>query len=56
VGGLQASDKSNPLLRMDEFGGKLVTFFRGVPVKSCDALLNAEARTIPKRHADCFFP
>jgi len=43
---IQASYKSNLLLRMDEFGGKPVTTFRGVPIKTCDALLNTEARVV----------
>lgn len=41
---LQAMNKTNVLLRLDEFNGKPVTSFRGIPVRTCDALLNTEAR------------
>jgi len=41
---LQAMNKTNVLLRIEEFDGKPVTTFRGVPVRTCDALLNTEAR------------
>lgn len=40
---LQAMNKANVLLRLDEFDGKVVTTFRGVPVKTVDAILNTEA-------------
>lgn len=30
-------------LNIQEFGGKMLTTFRGVPVKKCDAILNTEA-------------
>lgn len=43
---IQATYKTNVLLRMDEYDGKPVTTFRGVPVKTCDALLNTEARVV----------
>ncbi len=43
---IQATYKTNVLLRMDEYEGKPVTTFRGVPVKTCDALLNTEARVV----------
>ena len=41
---LQAMNKTNVLLRMEEFEGEVVTTFRGVPVRTCDAILNTEAR------------
>ena len=41
---LQAMNKTNVLLRLDEFNGKVVTTFRGIPVRTCDAVLNNEAR------------
>ena len=40
---LQAMNKTNVLLRIEEFDGKPVTTFRGVPVRTCDAILNNEA-------------
>lgn len=43
---LQAMNKTNVLLRLDEFNGKPVTSFRGIPVRTCDALLNTEARVV----------
>src|SRR6266699_6407925 len=41
---LQAMNKTNVLLRIEEFDGKPVTTFRGVPVRTCDAILNTEAQ------------
>ncbi len=41
---IQAVNKSNVLLRMEEFDGKPVTTFRGIPIRTCDQLLNTEAR------------
>jgi len=43
---IQASSKSNLLLTMNGFAGKPVTTLRGVPVKTCDAILNTEARLV----------
>jgi len=43
---LQAMNKTNVLLRLEEFDGKVVTTFRGVPVRTCDAILNNEARVV----------
>ena len=40
---LQAMNKTNVLLRLEEFDGKVVTTFRGIPVRTCDAILNNEA-------------
>ena len=41
---LQAMNKTNVLLRLEQFDGKVVTTFRGIPVRTCDAILNNEAR------------
>lgn len=41
---LQAMNKTNVLLRIEEFNGKPITTFRGVPVRTCDAILNNEAQ------------
>ena len=40
---LQAMNKTNVLLRIEEFEGKPITTFRGIPVRTCDAILNNEA-------------
>ena len=40
---LQAMNKTNVLLRIEEFDGKPVTTFRGIPIRTCDAILNNEA-------------
>lgn len=40
---LQAMNKTNVLLQLREFDGKVITTFRGVPVRTCDAILNNEA-------------
>ncbi len=39
---LQAMNKTNVLLRLEEFNGKVVTTFRGIPVRTCDAILSNE--------------
>lgn len=41
---LQAMNKTNVLLRLEEFAGKSITTFRGIPVLTCDAILNNEAQ------------
>ena len=41
---LQAMNKTNVLLRLEEFNGKVVTTFRGIPVRTCDAILNNESQ------------
>lgn len=41
---LQAMNKTNVLLRLSEYNGKVQTDFRGIPIHTCDALLNNEAR------------
>ena len=39
-------NKTNVLLRLEEFDGKVVTTFRGIPVRTCDAILNNEAQVV----------
>ncbi len=41
---LQAMNKTNVLLRIEEFDGKPITTFRSIPVRTCDAILNNEAQ------------
>lgn len=41
---LQAMNKTNVLLQMEQFQGRVVTTFRGVPIRNVDAILNTEAR------------
>lgn len=41
---LQALNKTNVLLNMDQWDGKPVTTFRGVPIRTVDQLLSTEAR------------
>ena len=43
---LQAMNKTNVLLRLQEFDGKVVTTFRDVPVRTCDAILSNEAQVV----------
>lgn len=43
---LQAMNKTNVLLQMREFNGEVVTTFRGVPIRTCDAILNNEAQVV----------
>jgi hypothetical protein len=43
---LQAMNKTNVLLRLEEFNGKVVTTFRGIPIRTSDALLNNEAQVV----------
>lgn len=42
----QAMNKTNVLLRMEEWEGEAVTTFRGIPVRCVDALLNTESRVV----------
>lgn len=39
---IQALNKANVLLKFDEWDGKPITRFRGIPIRTCDALLNTE--------------
>ena len=41
---LQAMNKTNVLLRLEEFAGKVVTTFRGIPVRTCDSILSNETQ------------
>lgn len=43
---LQAMNKTNVLLTMEQFNGKVVTMIRGIPVRTVDAILNTEARIV----------
>jgi hypothetical protein len=43
---LQAMNKTNVLLRIEEFDGKPVTTFRGIPIRTCDAIINSEAQVV----------
>jgi len=43
---LQAMNKTNVLLRIEEFDGKPITTFRGIPVRTCDSILNNEAQVV----------
>ena len=43
---LQAMNKTNVLLNREEFDGRAVTTFRGIPVRICDAILSTEARVV----------
>lgn len=40
---LQAQNKTNVLLRMEEWDGHNVTTFRGIPIRTVDAITDAEA-------------
>jgi len=41
---IQALDKSNVTLGRGEWAGKMVTDFRGIPIRQCDAITNTETR------------
>jgi hypothetical protein len=43
---IQAVNKTNVLLRLDEWQGKVITTFRGIPVRTVDQILNTEARVV----------
>jgi hypothetical protein len=43
---LQAMNKTNVLLRIEEFDGKPVTTFRGIPVRTVDAIVNNETNVV----------
>jgi len=42
----QAMNKTNVLLRMEEWDGESVTTFRGIPLRCVDALLSTESRVV----------
>jgi hypothetical protein len=37
-------NQTNVLLQLREFNGKVVTTFREIPVRTCDAILSTEAQ------------
>lgn len=41
---IQAVNKANVLLRLEEWEGKAITTFRGIPVRTVDAILSTESR------------
>lgn len=43
---IQAVNKTNVLLKFDEWNGKVVTTFRGIPIRTVDAITNAETRVV----------
>ena len=43
---LIAAEKSNVYLKITEFEGKPVTFFQGIPIEECDAIVNTEEQVI----------
>ena len=43
---LQIINKSNLLLKLDEWDGMPVLTFRGIPIRTADALVNTEARVV----------
>jgi hypothetical protein len=43
---LQAMNKTNVMLSIGEFNGQVITTFRGIPIRTCDAILNTEARVL----------
>ena len=43
---IQAVNKTNVLLQIGEFDGKVITSFRGIPIRTVDAIVNTEARVV----------
>jgi hypothetical protein len=43
---LQAMDKNNVQLQLREYGGITIPTFRGIPIRTVDAILNTEARVV----------
>ena len=43
---IQAVNKTNVLLQMEQWNGMSVTTFRGIPIRTVDAILNTEARVV----------
>ena len=43
---IQAVNKTNALLRFEEWHGKPVTTFRGIPLRTVDSILSTEARIV----------
>jgi hypothetical protein len=40
---IQALNKASSQITVDNFSGKLITKFRGIPVETCDQILETEA-------------
>lgn len=43
---LQAMNKTNVLLKLEEWDGEVTTTFRGIPIRNVDAITTAEARVV----------
>jgi hypothetical protein len=43
---IMVNEKSNVYLSLDEFGGKKVLTFDGIPIKRCDKILTTESRIV----------
>lgn len=43
---LQAQNKTNVLLKMDEWDGHVILTYRGIPIRVVDALTNTESRVV----------
>lgn len=43
---IQAVNKTNVLLRLEQWEGKAITTFRGIPVRTVDAVLSTESRLV----------
>jgi hypothetical protein len=43
---LQAMNKTNVMLQLSQFNGQVVSTFRGIPIRTVDAILNTEARVV----------
>ena len=43
---LQAMNKTNVLLQMEQWNGESVTTFRGIPIRNVDAILDTESRVV----------
>jgi len=43
---IQAVNKTNVLLHLDQWEGKTITTFRGIPVRTCDQLISTETRVV----------
>lgn len=43
---IQAVNKTNVLLKLDQWQGKTITTFRGIPIRTCDQLLSTESRVV----------
>lgn len=43
---LQALNKTNGLIQLQQYGGMVVSTFRGIPMRTTDALINTEGRVV----------